>query len=29
MLKFDYLKNEKRFQSEMKSIFPYFASALF
>ena len=28
-LKFDYLKNEKSFQSEVKSIFPSFKSALF
>ena len=27
--KFDYLKNEKSFRSEIKSIFPCFESALF
>ena len=29
MLKVDYLKNEKCFWSEIKSIFPFFESALF
>ena len=29
MLKVDYLKNEKSFRSEIKCIFPCFASALF
>ena len=29
MLKVDYLKNEKSFRSEIKSIFPCFARALF
>ena len=29
MLKFDYLKKEKSFPSEIKSIFPCFESALF
>ena len=29
MLKVDYLKNEKSFRSEIKSIFPCFASAFF
>ena len=28
-LKFDYLKNEKSFQSEIKNLFPRFTSALF
>ena len=28
-LKFDYLRKEKSFRSEIKNIFPYFTSALF
>ena len=28
-LKFDYLKNEKSFRSEIKNIFPCFISSLF